>query len=231
MHRSQPPHTDVTYFIWKSDGDTCRWIDYSMLLDYVLDENAIWPHDASWLSPMGPAARRQDAWPSTPRVRRRNRRARRVRYPCSVPRKRGFAAATQGGTALIGDLHRFKADYLKAMAHPVRIRVLEILRDGEVAVADVQTQVDADVANISQHLAVLRRAGIVTARKTGLNVLYSVRDTEVFTILDALRTVFSHRLDSMQNVLAADQDGQQSAALRSRRPNRRGGRTSEGVHL
>ena len=114
-------------------------------------------------------------------------------------------------------MQRFKADYLKAMAHPVRIRTLEILRQGEAAVAEVQAQVDSDVANISQHLAVLRNAGIVTARKTGLSVLYSVRDPEVFAILDALREVFSHRVDSMQTVLAADDDQRPPALPRKRR--------------
>lgn len=126
-------------------------------------------------------------------------------------------------------MQRFKADYLKAMAHPVRIRTLEILRQGEAAVAGVQAQVDSDVANISQHLAVLRNAGIVTARKTGLSVLYSVRDPEVFAILDALREVFSHRVDSMQTVLAAD-DGPRSPAPGRRRTRRAdGGPSSEAV--
>lgn len=107
--------------------------------------------------------------------------------------------------ALIGDLHRFKADYLKAMAHPVRIRALEILRQGEATVGDLGGHVGPEVGNLSQHLAVLRRAGIVDARKSGLSVLYSVRDPEVFAVLDALRVVFSHRVDSMQTVLAADE--------------------------
>jgi DNA-binding transcriptional ArsR family regulator len=101
-------------------------------------------------------------------------------------------------------LQRFKADYLKAMAHPVRIRVLEVLRPGEIGVAEVQSQVDPDVANISQHLAVLRSIGVVAARKAGPSVLYSVRDPEVFSILDALREIFSHQLHSMQSMLAAD---------------------------
>ncbi len=112
-----------------------------------------------------------------------------------------------GGRPLIGELQRFKADYLKALAHPVRIRVLEVLRGGEAAVGEVQAQVAADVANISQHLAVLRNAGIVTTQKSGLSVLYSVRDPEVFTVLDALREIFTHRLDSMQTILAADEAG------------------------
>lgn len=124
---------------------------------------------------------------------------------------------------MVGDLQRFKAEYLKAMAHPVRIRTLEILRQGEVTVAEVKAQVDADVANLSQHLAVLRNAGIVTARKAGLNVLYAVKDVEVYTILDALRTVFSHRLDSMQTVLAADE-----GVGRPRRPRPAGSGRSSG---
>lgn len=127
---------------------------------------------------------------------------------------------------LIGELQRFKADYLKAMAHPVRIRALEVLRQGEVAVADLQAQVDADVANLSQHLAVLRKAGIVTARKIGLSVLYSVREAEVFAILDGLREIFSHRLDSMQTVLAADETA--AGTRRARRSRESGpGRPSE----
>ncbi len=91
------------------------------------------------------------------------------------------------------------------MAHPVRIRALEVLRQGEAGVGDLAAQVGPGVGNLSQHLAVLRRAGIVDARKSGLSVLYTVRDPEVFGVLDALRVVFSHRLDSMQTVLAADE--------------------------
>ena len=105
---------------------------------------------------------------------------------------------------VIGGLQKFKASYLKALAHPVRIRVLEVLRQGELSVAELQSEAGADVANISQHLAVLRSGGVVVARKTGMNVLYRVRDGEVFVILDALRQIFSNRLDSMQTMLDED---------------------------
>ncbi len=109
---------------------------------------------------------------------------------------------TTGCCGLIGELQQFKATYLKAMAHPVRIRILEILRHSdEVSVAELQAQAGADVANISQHLAVLRGGGIVTARKAGLNVLYRVREPEVFAILDALRQIFSQRVDAMRSML------------------------------
>jgi DNA-binding transcriptional ArsR family regulator len=113
-------------------------------------------------------------------------------------------SVAHGGIPLIGDLQHFKADYLKAMAHPIRIRALEVLRQGEMGVAELQGQVDPQVANMSQHLSVLRSVGIVAARKAGPSVLYSVRDAEVFTILDALREIFGHRLHSMQTMLAAE---------------------------
>ncbi len=105
---------------------------------------------------------------------------------------------------LLGDLQRFKAEYLKAMAHPVRIRILEVLRTGPASVADIQAQVDPSIANISQHLAVLRGAGIVTSHKVRATVHYAVRDAEVFVVLDALRSVFTERLDAMRSLLSAD---------------------------
>ena len=126
---------------------------------------------------------------------------------------------------MVGELQRFKAAYLKAVAHPVRIRALEVLRQGEVAVADIQTQMGDAVANISQHLAVLRGAGIVTTHKVGLKVLYRVRDEEIFVILDSLREVFSHRLDSMQTVLEADDE---ATAANKGRPRRARGGTPDG---
>lgn len=107
---------------------------------------------------------------------------------------------------MTGELQKFKADYCKALAHPVRIRILEVLRQGEVSVADLQTEAGAEVANISQHLAVLRGGGIVATRKNGMNVLYRVRDAEVFLILDALRQIFSQRLDSMQQTMLEEEE-------------------------
>jgi ArsR family transcriptional regulator len=94
---------------------------------------------------------------------------------------------------------------------------MEVLRQGPVGVAEVQAQVDPDVANISQHLAVLRNAGIVTTRRSGPTGLYNVCDAEVFTVLDALREIFSHRLDSMHTMLALDEGGRSAPRYQRRR--------------
>ncbi|HWR68496.1 MAG TPA: metalloregulator ArsR/SmtB family transcription factor [Desulfomonilia bacterium] len=68
-----------------------------------------------------------------------------------------------------------KADILKALAHPVRVRVFEALADGEKTVGELVAMLGEKEANTSRHLAVLRNAGIVATRKEGLNVHYSNR--------------------------------------------------------
>jgi len=68
-----------------------------------------------------------------------------------------------------------KADILKALAHPVRVRVFETIADGEKTVGELVAMLGEKEANTSRHLAVLRNAGIVATRKDGLNVYYSNR--------------------------------------------------------
>ncbi|KAA2265920.1 winged helix-turn-helix transcriptional regulator, partial [Solihabitans fulvus] len=70
-------------------------------------------------------------------------------------------------------LYQVKAEFFKALGHPVRIRVLELLSQREHAVAEMVSEVGIEAANLSQHLALLRRAGLVAARKQGLTVHYS----------------------------------------------------------
>lgn len=71
-------------------------------------------------------------------------------------------------------LYRMKADFFKTLGHPVRIRVLELLSERDQAVSEMLPEVGIEAANLSQQLAVLRRAGLVTARREGLSVLYTL---------------------------------------------------------
>ena len=75
-----------------------------------------------------------------------------------------------------GQLQTFKAEFFKALAHPVRIRILEILVSGERSVQELQEALDLDQPTVSQQLAVLRAKNIVKARKEGTTVRYIVRD-------------------------------------------------------
>jgi DNA-binding transcriptional ArsR family regulator len=95
-------------------------------------------------------------------------------------------------------LPRFKAELFKALAHPTRIRILELLRGGEMTVGDLQERLGADGSSVSQQLAVLRAQNIVTSRRLGISVSYAALDPAVFQLLDVARTVFDNHLATMQ---------------------------------
>jgi len=74
------------------------------------------------------------------------------------------------------------SDRLKAMADPMRLRILHTLQDGELCVTDILTKVGGSQANVSKHLSVLKRAGLVECRREGVNVYYRIEDPAVCVI-------------------------------------------------
>ncbi|HEX2162826.1 MAG TPA: metalloregulator ArsR/SmtB family transcription factor [Thermoanaerobaculia bacterium] len=79
------------------------------------------------------------------------------------------------------------ADRLKALADPMRLRILHELEDGEVCVGDLAARVGGSAANVSKHLAVLRGAGLVRCRRDGMNVCYCVVDPAAFEVCRLVR--------------------------------------------
>ena len=112
------------------------------------------------------------------------------------------------------ELQVFKAEFFKALAHPVRIRLLEVLRRGERSVQELQAALDLDQSTVSQQLAVLRAKHVVVARKEGTTVRYAVRDPRVGALLDVAREVFNAQLTGSHTMLKA-------LRQESRRPPRR----------
>ena len=112
------------------------------------------------------------------------------------------------------ELQVFKAEFFKALAHPVRIRLLEVLRRGERSVQELQAALDLDQSTVSQQLAVLRAKHVVVARKEGTTVRYAVRDPRVGELLDVARGVFNAQLTGSHTMLKA-------LRQESRRPPRR----------
>ncbi len=98
-------------------------------------------------------------------------------------------------------LQSFKAEFFKALAHPHRIRILEILRAGERSVQELQARLDLDQSTVSQQLAVLRAKHVVVARKEGTTVRYAVRDPLVGDLLDVARRIFNNQLAGTQTML------------------------------
>jgi ArsR family transcriptional regulator len=100
-----------------------------------------------------------------------------------------------------GDLQVFKAAFFRALAHPVRIRILELLVRGERSVQELQEALGLEQPVVSQQLAVLRSNNIVSGRKEGVSVRYAVRDPLLGILLDTARQIFNNQLIGTRDLL------------------------------
>jgi len=98
-------------------------------------------------------------------------------------------------------VHEVKANTFRVLGHPARVRILELLRDGERSVGSLQAELELDSSGTSQHLAALRRIGFVTSRREGTSVYYSVSDERVFDLLAVAREIIARRLETQQSLL------------------------------
>ena len=98
-------------------------------------------------------------------------------------------------------LRQFKAEFFKALGHPMRIRILELLRQGPSSVTRLQAAIGAPESSISQQLAVLRSRNIVATERRGTTVIYSVRDEDLFELLDVARRIFNGNLSDAIDML------------------------------
>jgi DNA-binding transcriptional ArsR family regulator len=106
-------------------------------------------------------------------------------------------------------LYQAKAELFRTLGHPVRIRVLELLQDGPKPVRDLLTAIEVEASNLSQQLAVLRRAGLVESARDGALVMYSLSTPDVGDLLAAGRRILSTVLTDRGGLLEQLQaDGQ-----------------------
>jgi DNA-binding transcriptional ArsR family regulator len=98
-------------------------------------------------------------------------------------------------------LRQFKAEFFKALAHPMRIRILELLHQGPLSVGQLQEAVGAPSSSISQQLAVLRSRNIVATERRGTTVIYHVRDVDLFELLDVAHRIFNGHLSDTIDLL------------------------------
>jgi DNA-binding transcriptional ArsR family regulator len=112
-------------------------------------------------------------------------------------------------------LQAFKAELFKALGHPVRIRILELLRSGERTVSDLQGLLELESSTVSQQLAIMRARDLVVGRKQGTSVYYSVVDPLIFDLLDVARRIFNNHLVNLQAAAgAADDEASERMAAR-----------------
>ena len=100
------------------------------------------------------------------------------------------------------ELSQFKAEFFKALAHPLRIKIIDALRGGEIGVNELSARLGVEQTTLSQQLAVLRTRNLVVGRKNGSNVFYSVRDPAVFRLLDVAREIFNNQLIDVRDLLS-----------------------------
>jgi DNA-binding transcriptional ArsR family regulator len=109
---------------------------------------------------------------------------------------------TNGGTDGRQPIDVARAEFLRVLGHPVRVRIVELLRDGERSVGDLQAELSLDSSGTSQHLGVLRRHGVLETRKAGTSVFYRVLDPRTFQLLDSARQIVSSSLEAAQALLS-----------------------------
>jgi DNA-binding transcriptional ArsR family regulator len=98
-------------------------------------------------------------------------------------------------------LRQFKANIFQALAHPTRIAIVEVLREGELPAGAIIERLGLEQANASQHLSVLRAKQIVSSRKEGNQVFYSVRDPLLIEVLDVMRRYFQAHVEEAMTML------------------------------
>lgn len=108
-------------------------------------------------------------------------------------------------------LRRFKADIFQALAHPTRIAILELLSTGELSAGALIEKLGLEQATVSQHLAVLRAKLLVSHRKAGNQVFYSVRDPIIVEVLELMRTYFHAHLKESLGMLEEMEKPQETA--------------------
>lgn len=94
-----------------------------------------------------------------------------------------------------------KASLFRVLGHPARVRILELLREGERSVGALQAELGLDSGGTSQHLAALRRIGLVESRREGTSVYYRVDDQRVFELLAVGRAIITRQLAEQQSLL------------------------------
>jgi ArsR family transcriptional regulator len=98
-------------------------------------------------------------------------------------------------------LYEMKAEVIQAAGHPIRLAIIDFLKDGERCVCDIATHVGAKRSNVSRHLSVMLQAGIVDCRKDGLRMIYSLKTPCILNFLSCVTDVLRDQVKAQTAVL------------------------------
>ena len=97
--------------------------------------------------------------------------------------------------------YEFQAEILKAIAQETRLSIIELLRDGERCVCEIFPAINQEQSNVSRHLNVMQKAGILTRRKEGLRIFYAVKHPEVLAIIELAAALMKNEVGSRNDLL------------------------------
>lgn len=98
-------------------------------------------------------------------------------------------------------IYRVKAEFFRLLGHPARVRILELLREGERSVGELQAALGLDSSGTSQHLTAMRRQGLLESRRSGTSVLYRVKDPRIFQLLEVAKQILTGHLEETRDLL------------------------------
>lgn len=94
-----------------------------------------------------------------------------------------------------------KAEILKALAQPTRLKILELLRNGEKCICEIVPAINGEQSNISRHISLMQRSHLVTTRKDGVRLMVKVKDPEIFNILDRVSKILKNQMNEQSRLL------------------------------
>jgi DNA-binding transcriptional ArsR family regulator len=96
-----------------------------------------------------------------------------------------------------------KAEILKALAQPTRLKILELLRNGERCICEIVPAINGEQSNISRHISLMQKSNLVTTRKDGVKVMVRVSDPKIFDLLDRVSSILRTRMNEQSRLIRA----------------------------
>jgi len=99
------------------------------------------------------------------------------------------------------ELIEFRAEILKALAQPTRLKIIDFLRDGERCVCEIFPAISEEQSNTSRHLNMMMSAGVLSRRKDGLKIYYAIKHQEIFQVIDIVTGIVKQDITSRHKLL------------------------------
>lgn len=97
-------------------------------------------------------------------------------------------------------IYEMKTDLFKALSHPIRIRILESLRERKQCAGTLAPELGIEQSNFSRHISALKTAGLIRTWKEGVSVYFSISDQRIFDLIDTANEILKHRIQSHHNI-------------------------------